>query len=1009
MRLVRHYDQHERETDGAVHWKLMGPKLRKALQKAGGQKLSNSDWQRRPVVLLCYSRTHKCERDSVESLFHTNGKNSCSIEDALIMSLQSSNQDSSLEDEKARKETDHLLHNSQPIRGQSRWRRTQRWPFEAEKKYSTTTSGDLVRTPSTGSTQPEHKTKDYISGKRHNYMQLCADRMHLQSGFSKEERTLFERLSTPRPEPKIVLKTSWQSQEEQRQLLRAPGSWCEKGPRYPNQHKTQKSLNLKSTSELRELHKNVIPEDEEIMEIFQSGWQITNWMDTICGRQENPSSSAKSRVVQFTNLAIMKCTSWDRYPEPSSAKLAWSTYRSDWFSALVAFVFDLIRNKYTEAEPDFRLWQFLIILHLACPKRSKKKRSRFHRAQMAEWWKVSRMSESSQIDRRLLPTGDHDRVFAQYRCPHRTNQDPACIRRQKERVTRDVDLGARHCDPAASASAALGAVAPFRYDRTLRAPPYIFWAEESYSFLAHSTACWVTATTTRKQLPSIRLCTAARDKEASAPDNRKRHETNSKTTPLEGDKWNSVEMACRCPVRRWENWIQRRRKDAGKLQGTGKTTGSVLFESQDSVHQQGCRCQSGSGPWHAWHLDSCASRPVNGVLPDVAVQNNVEPLLKVRVQRCGNKSCRATAMALSAATWPVFFWHEPSKHLLPFLCEGPPATTSLVGRHALPHHVSGWWARVSSSLLCHCQLGDALILTAQTWLLSVSFVSRSLGTPEGLVSHLSAQMFCNSFSCRAFDQESNQQDGGVRMHAIPLHRALVTLESSSDCTLPVSRWASDRWTDWSGAWRRLPPRGQIFRRMLRWRHAIVILWKRWWQHLAYSSSLSNRVTSQLKSFFHHPFWETHLNCLSTSRMDLHFCRQIPRFRARALGFWPPEADVDGSSWYVWVEQGERAQPQTGTKNNHDGIGRHSSGETSWNEKQTRAVFCCFFRAPSSRALSTCVAQWILVWTFRLNVRIWRGPVSTGDESSRHHISMEHRLRKLNSDTDASIENTFWQN
>ena len=36
--------------------------------------------------------------------FITNGKNSCFIEDALMMSHQSSNQDSSLEDEKARKE-----------------------------------------------------------------------------------------------------------------------------------------------------------------------------------------------------------------------------------------------------------------------------------------------------------------------------------------------------------------------------------------------------------------------------------------------------------------------------------------------------------------------------------------------------------------------------------------------------------------------------------------------------------------------------------------------------------------------------------------------------------------------------------------------------------------------------------------------------------------------------------------------------------------------------------------
>ena len=44
MRLVRRYDQDERETDGAVHWNSMVPKLRKALQKSGGRKFSDTHW-----------------------------------------------------------------------------------------------------------------------------------------------------------------------------------------------------------------------------------------------------------------------------------------------------------------------------------------------------------------------------------------------------------------------------------------------------------------------------------------------------------------------------------------------------------------------------------------------------------------------------------------------------------------------------------------------------------------------------------------------------------------------------------------------------------------------------------------------------------------------------------------------------------------------------------------------------------------------------------------------------
>ena len=42
--MVRHYDQDERETDGAVHWNSMVPKLRKPFQKSGGRKFSDTDW-----------------------------------------------------------------------------------------------------------------------------------------------------------------------------------------------------------------------------------------------------------------------------------------------------------------------------------------------------------------------------------------------------------------------------------------------------------------------------------------------------------------------------------------------------------------------------------------------------------------------------------------------------------------------------------------------------------------------------------------------------------------------------------------------------------------------------------------------------------------------------------------------------------------------------------------------------------------------------------------------------
>ena len=43
MKLVCHHGQDERETDGAVHRKSMGPKLRFAFHKGGGCDFSDSD------------------------------------------------------------------------------------------------------------------------------------------------------------------------------------------------------------------------------------------------------------------------------------------------------------------------------------------------------------------------------------------------------------------------------------------------------------------------------------------------------------------------------------------------------------------------------------------------------------------------------------------------------------------------------------------------------------------------------------------------------------------------------------------------------------------------------------------------------------------------------------------------------------------------------------------------------------------------------------------------------
>ena len=44
MRLLRRHDRHEREIDGAVHWKTMSPELLRAFGHQGTRNFSEKDW-----------------------------------------------------------------------------------------------------------------------------------------------------------------------------------------------------------------------------------------------------------------------------------------------------------------------------------------------------------------------------------------------------------------------------------------------------------------------------------------------------------------------------------------------------------------------------------------------------------------------------------------------------------------------------------------------------------------------------------------------------------------------------------------------------------------------------------------------------------------------------------------------------------------------------------------------------------------------------------------------------
>ena len=233
----------------------------------------------------------------------TNGKNSCFIDDALMMYNQSSDQDSSLEDEKAKKEYGPSSSHSSIHSGTSRWK-IWRWLLQVEKstqpqQVENSSGRRLLDQLSPNTRQRTTVLANQIPRRNCFYSSVPADCIYKVIS-RNEKRTFFERLSTPRPAPKIVLKSAWQSQQQQQQytsesaasstrkLVRkeeqgtptenqnypASGNWCEV---------LSHLLRKKSwtSSRLGNWRNCTICNPERWRKNgsnSESGWQITNWI-----------------------------------------------------------------------------------------------------------------------------------------------------------------------------------------------------------------------------------------------------------------------------------------------------------------------------------------------------------------------------------------------------------------------------------------------------------------------------------------------------------------------------------------------------------------------------------------------------------------------------------------------------------------------------------------------------------------------------------------------------------
>ena len=240
----------------------------------------------------------------------------------FLMSLQSSHQDSSLEDEKAKKEdrlsSSHLSTRS----GTIHTKQDPAMTHQNQEKFTITVSGKLVRTPSVGSIQPAHRTKDCKFWQTRSNAVIVFNSVPTDCIYKvisqKGERTLFQRLSTPRPAPKIVLKSARQPQQQQ-DTSESSASGTRKLERR-DESTVETESEFKVDLRIEGIAQDVILKDDErmgkIQEVVENEERLMH--EIYSGRsektQKTPWYPARNPVASSMKLATSSCTNKDRWP-----------------------------------------------------------------------------------------------------------------------------------------------------------------------------------------------------------------------------------------------------------------------------------------------------------------------------------------------------------------------------------------------------------------------------------------------------------------------------------------------------------------------------------------------------------------------------------------------------------------------------------------------------------------------------------------------------------------------
>ena len=169
MKIVRHLDLKDREIDGTVHWKSMGPKLRYAFEKEGGYNFSDSQWI-----------DYIWNGSKLRHTFQTEGGYTFSDSQWLHSIWKGSNKTriqycknyndvlwlfAPFKGERKEGHQNSILHILDPSVDEA-LEEESTTIYRGREKCTTRVNGSVIRTPSAGSTWPGHKKRDCSFGRQ---------------------------------------------------------------------------------------------------------------------------------------------------------------------------------------------------------------------------------------------------------------------------------------------------------------------------------------------------------------------------------------------------------------------------------------------------------------------------------------------------------------------------------------------------------------------------------------------------------------------------------------------------------------------------------------------------------------------------------------------------------------------------------------------------------------------------------------------------------------------------